>query len=141
MLTDTNQLQFITCVTRLILKSVLKVWCNIPIFFLKVLHFRKTSIRIKGSLKATLIIYYGIIIERISCRTVALRKNFLLTDRRATVPPIVKTVYLLRTKNCARFGLNFSIFLLCQVKIPDEINTRHVYLWGKNINRPLDHFY
>ena len=30
----------------------------------------------------------------------------------ATVPPIVKTVYLLRTKSCARFGLNFSIILL-----------------------------
>ena len=44
----------------------------------------------------------------------------LWTDRRATVPSIVKTVYLLRTKSCARFGLNFSIFLLCQVKIPDE---------------------
>ena len=76
-----------------------------------------------------------------SCRTVALRKKILLTDRRATVQPIVKTVYLLRTKSCAQFGLNFSIFLLCQVKIPDEINTRHVYLLGKNINKPLDHFY
>ena len=40
----------------------------------------------------------------ITCRTVALRK-ILLTDRRATVPPIVKTVYLLRKKSCARFGL------------------------------------
>ena len=34
-------------------------------------------------------------------------------------------------KSCARFGLNFSIFLLCQVKIPDEMNTNHVYLLGK----------
>ena len=38
-----------------------------------------------------------------SCRTVALRKKKMLTDRIATVPPIVKTVYLLRTKSCARF--------------------------------------
>ena len=45
------------------------------------------------------------------CRTVALRKKQLLTDRRATVPSIVKTVYLLRRKSCARFGLYFSIFL------------------------------
>ena len=75
-----------------------------------------------------------------SCRTVALWKNFLLTDRRATVPPTVKTVYLLCTKSCARFGLNFSIFLLCQVKIPDEKNSIHVYLLGKNIIKPLVHF-
>ena len=36
------------------------------------------------------------------------------------MPQIVKTVYLLRTKSCARFGLNFSLFLLCQVKIPAD---------------------
>ena len=47
------------------------------------------------------------------------------------MPPIVKTVYLLCTKSCARFGLNFSIILLCQVKIPDEQNSIHVYLFGK----------
>ena len=35
---------------------------------------------------------------------------------------------------------NFSIFLLRQVKIPDEKNTRHVYLLGKDINKPLVHF-
>ena len=75
-----------------------------------------------------------------SCRTVALREFFLLTDRRATVPHVVKTVYLLRRKSCARFGLNFFIFLLCQVKIPDEKNTRHIYLLGKNINKHLVHF-
>ena len=57
----------------------------------------------------------------------------------ATVPPIVKTVHLLSTKSCARFGLNFSIILLCQVKIPDEKNSMHVYLMGKNINKPLVH--
>ena len=34
--------------------------------------------------------------------------------------PTVKTVYLLRRQSCARFGLNFSIFLHCHVKIPDE---------------------
>ena len=43
----------------------------------------------------------------------------------------VRTVYLLRRKCCARFGFNFSIILLCQVKILDEKNTRHVYLLGK----------
>ena len=54
---------------------------------------------------------------------------FLLTDRRATVPLIVKTVYLLHRKSCARLGLNFSIFLLCQVKTSDEKkNILHVYL-------------
>ena len=74
-----------------------------------------------------------------SCRTVV--EKFLLTERRATVPPLVKTVYLLRRKSGARFGLNFFIFLLCQVKIPDAKNTRHVYLVGKNINKPLLHFY
>ena len=66
--------------------------------------------------------------------------NYLLTYL-LTVLPIVKTVYLLRTKSCARFGLNFSIFLLCQVKIPDEKNSKHVHLLGKNINKPLVHFY
>ena len=54
-----------------------------------------------------------------------------LTDRRATVPPIVKTVYLLHRKSCTRFGLNFSLFLLCQMKIPNEKNSRHVYLLRK----------
>ena len=44
------------------------------------------------------------------------------------MPSIVKTVYLLRRKSCAWFGFNLSIFLLCQVKNPDEINTRHVNL-------------
>ena len=67
-------------------------------------------------------------------------EKFFMTDRRATVPPIVKTEYLLRRKRCARFGLNFSIFLLCQVKIPDEKNTKHDYLLGKNTNKPLVHF-
>ena len=67
---------------------------------------------------------------------------FLLTDWRATVPLIVKTVYLLRRKSCAWFnGLNFSIFLLCRVKTSDEKNTKHVYLLGKNINKSLVHFY
>ena len=84
---------------------------------------------------------YSVHSTTISCRTVALRKNFLLTDRRATVPPTVKTVYLLLTKSCAQCGLNFSIFLLCQVKIPDEKKNWHVYLLGKNINKPLVHFY
>ena len=30
----------------------------------------------------------------------------------------VKTVYLLRRKSCARFGLNFSIFFIYPVKNP-----------------------
>ena len=51
------------------------------------------------------------------------------------MPPIVKTVYLLRRKSCTRFGLDFSIFLLCHVKTSDEKSTRHVYLLGKNINK------
>ena len=42
------------------------------------------------------------------------------------MPPIVKIEYLLRTKSCARFELNFSIFLLCRVKIPDEKHSKHV---------------
>ena len=55
---------------------------------------------------------------------------------------IIKTVYLLRRKGCARFGRNFSRFLLCQVKTQDEKkNTRHVYPLGENINKPLVHFY
>lgn len=51
-----------------------------------------------------------------------------MTDRRGIVPPMVKIVHLLHTKNCARFGVNFSIFLLFQVKRPDEMNIKHVYL-------------
>lgn len=47
-----------------------------------------------------------------SCRSVALG-IFFVPDRRATVPPIVKTLYLLKEKT--RFVLNFSILLLCQV--------------------------
>ena len=80
-------------------------------------------------------LYFGISLYIISsCRTV-------LTNQTATVPPIEKNVYLLRRKGCARFRLNFSILLHCQVKIPDEKNTRHVYLLGRNINKPLVHFY
>ena len=60
-------------------------------------------------------LYFGILLYIIaSYRTVALRKKIMLTNRRATVPPIVKNVYLLRRKSCARFGLNFSILLLCE---------------------------
>ena len=67
-----------------------------------------------------------------NCRTVVLRTFFCwLTDQIATVPIIVKNVYLLLTKSCTWLGLNFSIFLLCQVKIPDEKNNRHVYPLGK----------
>ena len=67
-----------------------------------------------------------------SCRTVALWKNFCW---------LTGELHLLRRKSCARFRLNFDIFLLCQVEIPDEKNTRNVYLFGKNINKPLVHFY
>ena len=59
-------------------------------------------------------------------------------DRKAVVPSIVKSVYLLRTKSCARFGLDFSILLLCQVENPDKINTRNVYLLVKNIKETSD---
>ena len=41
----------------------------------------------------------------------------------------------------AKFANYFSIFLLCQIKIPDEQNTRCVYVLGKNINKPLVHSY
>ena len=47
------------------------------------------------------------------------------------MPPIVKTVYFLCRKSSTQFGLNFSVFLLCKVKILDEKNTRHVYLLGE----------
>ena len=57
------------------------------------------------------------------------------------MPPIVKTVYYCAEKVAHGLDLNFSIFLLCQVKIQDEINSKHVYLFGKNINKPLVHFY
>ena len=59
---------------------------------------------------------------------------FLLTDRRATVPPIVKTVY------CAEKVAHGSDLIspqLCQVKNLDGKNIRHVYLLGKNVNKPL----
>ena len=52
------------------------------------------------------------------------------------MPPIVKTVCLLHRNSCTWFGLNFPIFLLCRVKIPDEKNnTTHVYLLGENMNK------
>ena len=64
-----------------------------------------------------------------SRRSVTLRSYKVgMADRRGIVPPMVKLVYLLHTKNCALFGVNFSIFLLFQVKRPDEMNTKHVYL-------------
>ena len=50
------------------------------------------------------------------------------------MPPIVKTVYLLRRKSCAQFGLNFSTILLCQVEILDGKNTTYFYLLGKKIS-------
>ena len=43
------------------------------------------------------------------------------------------------TRSCARFGLYFSIFLFCQVKSLDEINTRHVFLLELIIHKPLIH--
>ena len=54
------------------------------------------------------------------------------------MPPIVKTVYYAE-KAAHGLDFNFSIFLLFQVKIPDEKNTRHVYLLGENMN--IVHFY
>ena len=48
--------------------------------------------------------------------------------------PIVETVYLLCRKSCAWFQY------ICQVKNPDEKNTRYVNLLGNNINKPLVHW-
>ena len=74
----------------------------------------------------------GHIAHMSSCRSVALRSLKVgMGDRRATVPPIVKTAYLMRRKSCARFGLHFSRYLLCQVKKTDKINTRHIKLLEK----------
>ena len=48
-----------------------------------------------------------------------------------STPPIEKNVYLLRRKICARFGLNFSILLLCQI-CQTKKNTEYVeYPLGK----------
>ena len=75
----------------------------------------------------------GHIAHMSSCKSVALRSLKVgMGDQRATVPPIVKTAYLMRRKSCARFRLHFSRYLLCQVKKkPDKINTRHVKLLEK----------
>ena len=60
-------------------------------------------------------------------------ENVGMGDWRATVPPLVKIVYLLHTKSCARIGLDFSLYLLCQVKASTEINTRLIFtLSGKS---------
>ena len=48
--------------------------------------------------------------------------------------PIVETVYLLCRKSCAWFQY------ICQVKNPDEKNTRYVNLLGNNINKLLVHW-
>ena len=48
-----------------------------------------------GLLFSFVLMFYNV---KTSCRTVALRVKFLLTDRRAIVPPIVKTIYILRRK-------------------------------------------
>ena len=53
----------------------------------------------------------NIVGKTISCRTVALRKNFLLTERRATVLPIVKTLYLLRILNMYFSFCNIRLML------------------------------
>ena len=49
---------------------------------------------------------------RVIAAELFLSGKILLIYRRATVPPIVKSVYLLRRKSCARLGLNFSIFFI-----------------------------
>ena len=69
-----------------------------------------TIYTIGDSLKLKKIYIMSTLLKIFSRRTVALRENILLTDRRATVPPIVKTVYLLRRKSCARFKLNFPYY-------------------------------
>ena len=76
-----------------------------------------------------------------SGRTVALRKFFCWQTGELQCHP-VKTVYLLRRKSCARFGLIFSIFLLCQAKTSDE---NKMCLWNTippimaNSNKGQDH--
>ena len=48
--------------------------------------------------------------------------------------PIVKTVYIFALKNCAWFGLHFSIFSLGHVKNPNEIKNRQIHLLEIIIN-------
>ena len=42
-----------------------------------------------------------------------------------------KNCIFIGQKSWTWFGLDFSRYLLCQVKHPDEINTRHAYLLEK----------
>ena len=76
------------------------------------------------------------------CRTVVLRKFFCwqIGSYSATHSKNVYLFNLLHRKSCARFGLNFSIFLLCENPRWKK-NPVHVNLLGKNINKPLVHFY
>ena len=69
-----------------------------------------------------------------SWRTVALRNLFVVVDRPESYSATHSKNFIFK------FGLHFSIFSLCQVKIPDEKNATHVYLLGKNVNKPLVHF-
>ena len=48
----------------------------------------------------------------LSCRSVAHPPVIQSCDGGATVPPIVKTEYLLCIKSCARFGLNISRYIM-----------------------------
>ena len=45
-----------------------------------------------------------------------------------------KNCIFIAQKSCAWFGLNFSIFLLCQMKIPDEKKILEMF------NKPLVYF-
>ena len=77
------------------------------------------------------------ILKRCSCRTVALRKKKFVDRRRATAPPIVKTVYLLGRKSCARFGFNYVpqtkfgkiLFLLCFLSLRSSVFNGRTYCY------------
>ena len=58
-------------------------------------------------------------------------EKIMLTNSRATVPTIVKTVHLLRRKRCARFELNFSILLLVRWKSQTKKIQDMFFYWGK----------
>ena len=71
-----------------------------------------------------------------SCRTEALQNFLLLTDRRTTVPPITKMVYLLRRKSLDLISQYFTL----SGEIPDDkfLNI-FIFCKKKNTNRPLVH--
>ena len=65
-----------------------------------------------------------ITLSRCSCRTVALRILLLLTDRRATVPPIVNRIFIAQKKL-----RTILTFYFVRWKSQMTKNTRHVYVF------------